>query len=348
MGGYRLYEGKQKYLPAIISIISVVVIFIIVLNYKINIKTISSSTDYLVTSIAIISVLFLIFGISWSFWRTFKINNVLRQVMVETSITTSMVFIILIGAAMLTAAFRAFGGEEIVRDFLTSLPGGFWSQFIFVMIVIFILGFFLDFIEIAIVVVPIVAPILLAETSANITAVWLGVMIGVNMQTSFLTPPFGFSLFYLRGVAPKILKQLDIWKGASVFILLQLFGLGIVGYFPQLVNYLPLRSYFTSEVSPPPLNPKLQDCLLEYKIENYSINNSLVISKIENIKKIDNGYLSNKNLEKFNNLFLIISESKNLLNEIKVAENKLNEFSINYKPLHNEVRSLEKEIYKKV
>ena len=221
MGGYRLYEGKQKYLPAIISIISVVVIFIIVLNYKINIKTISSSTDYIVTSIAIISVLVLIFGISWSFWRTFKINNVLRQVMVETSITTSMVFIILIGAAMLTAAFRAFGGEEIVRDFLTSLPGGFWSQFIFVMIVIFILGFFLDFIEIAIVVVPIVAPILLAETSANITAVWLGVMIGVNMQTSFLTPPFGFSLFYLRGVAPKSIKTLDIWKGASVFILLQ-------------------------------------------------------------------------------------------------------------------------------
>ena len=346
MGGYRLYEGKQKYLPAIISIISVVVIFIIVLNYKINIKTISSSTDYIVTSIAIISVLVLIFGISWSFWRTFKINNVLRQVMVETSITTSMVFIILIGAAMLTAAFRAFGGEEIVRDFLTSLPGGFWSQFIFVMIVIFILGFFLDFIEIAIVVVPIVAPILLAETSANITAVWLGVMIGVNMQTSFLTPPFGFSLFYLRGVAPKSIKTLDIWKGASVFILLQLFGLGIVGYFPQLVNYLPLRSYFTSEVSPPPLNPKLQDCLLEYKIENYSINNSLVISKIENIKKINIEYLSDTNLDKFNKLLSNINESKNLLNEIKVAENQLNEFSINYKPLHNDVRSLQRKISK--
>ena len=193
---------------------------------------------------------------------------------------------------------------------------------------------------------PIVAPILLAETSANITAVWLGVMIGVNMQTSFLTPPFGFSLFYLRGVAPKSIKTLDIWKGASVFILLQLFGLGIVGYFPQLVNYLPLRSYFTSEVSPPPLNPKLQDCLLEYKIENYSINNSLVISKIENIKKIDIDYLSDKNLEKFNKLLSNINESKNLLNEIKVAENKLNEFSINYKPLHNDVRSLQRKISK--
>ena len=99
-----------------------------------------------------------------------------------------MVFVILIGAAMLTSAFRAFGGEELVRHYLTSLPGGFWTQFIVVMGVIFLLGFFLDFIEIAVVVVPIVAPILLADPSANITAVWLGVMIGINIQTSFLTP----------------------------------------------------------------------------------------------------------------------------------------------------------------
>ena len=99
--------------------------------------------------------------------------------------------------------FRSFGGEELVRNFLGSLPGGFWTQFIVVMAVIFFLGFFLDFIEIAVVVVPIIAPILLADPSANITAVWLGVMIGINIQTSFLTPPFGFALFYLRGVASK-------------------------------------------------------------------------------------------------------------------------------------------------
>ena len=95
---------------------------------------------------------------------------------------------------MLTSAFRGFGGEEVVKHFLSSLPGGFWSQFIVVMLVIFVLGFFLDFIEIAVVVVPIVAPILLADPSANVTAVWLGVMIGLNIQTSFLTPPFGFAL----------------------------------------------------------------------------------------------------------------------------------------------------------
>ena len=124
-----------------------------------------------------------------------------------------------------------------IRDSLTSLPGGFWTQFIVVMAVIFFLGFFLDFIEIAVVVVPIIAPILLAETGANVTAVWLGVMIGVNMQTSFLTPPFGFSLFYLRGVAPPSVSTIQIWKGAIAFIFLQLIGLAIVGYYPSMVNY---------------------------------------------------------------------------------------------------------------
>ena len=272
MGSYRLYgEGKLKYVPAIVTIISLIVITILVANFDLNIKTINTSSELTAVLCATLAVFFLILGIVWSFWRTFRINDVLKNVMIETSLTTSMVFIILIGAAMLTAAFRGFGGEEIVKDFLTGLPGGFWTQFIVVMAVIFILGFFLDFIEIAIVVVPIVAPILLAETSANITAVWLGVMIGVNMQTSFLTPPFGFSLFYLRGVAPKSIKTTEIWKGASVFIFLQLVGLGIVGYFPQLVNYLPLRSYYSSEVAPPPINPKLQECLFDYTYDKYTL-----------------------------------------------------------------------------
>jgi TRAP-type mannitol/chloroaromatic compound transport system permease large subunit len=108
----------------------------------------------------------------------------------------------------------------LVRDYLNSLPGGFWTKFIIVMAVIFILGFFLDFIEIA-VVVPIVAPILLADPGANITAVWLGVMIGLNIQTSFLTPPFGFALFYLRGVAPAVVKTIQMYKGVIPLIMLQ-------------------------------------------------------------------------------------------------------------------------------
>ena len=347
MGSYRLYDGKKhKYTPAIISIVSLVIIILLVQNFNLNIKTINNSTDFYAILLASLTSICLISGITWSFYRTFKINNVLRNVMLETSLTTSMVFIILIGAAMLTSAFRGFGGEEIVKDFLTSLPGGFWTQFIVVMAVIFVLGFFLDFIEIAIVVVPIVAPILLADTSANVTAVWLGVMIAVNMQTSFLTPPFGFSLFYLRGVAPKSIKTTQIWKGASFFIFLQLVGLGIVGFAPQLVNYLPLRSYYTSEVSPPPLNPKLQDCLIDYTYTKYneSFDESLMLTN--SINSIDLNFIPSIYLEKLENSLVNIKLSKSLLENIKNSENEFNQFSEEYKPLHLEVRNIEKKIIK--
>jgi len=347
MGSYRLYEGrKHKYTPAIVSIISLIIIILLVQNFNLNIKTINNSADFYAILLASLASIFLIYGIAWSFYRTFKINNVLKDVMVETSLTTSMVFIILIGAAMLTSAFRGFGGEEIVKDFLTSLPGGFWTQFVVVMAVIFVLGFFLDFIEIAIVVVPIVAPILLADTSANVTAVWLGVMIAVNMQTSFLTPPFGFSLFYLRGVAPKSIKTTEIWKGASFFIFLQLVGLGIVGFAPQLVNYLPLRSYYSSEVSPPPLNPKLQECLVDYTYVKYNENFDQSLMLANSIDSINLNFIPNVYLEDFENSLINIKLSKNLLEEILNSENKFNEFSIKYKPLHMEVRGIEKKIIK--
>ena len=348
MGSYRLYaDKKNKYTPAIISLTSLIVITFLVNNFNLNIKTINNNLDLFAILIAVVAVAFLIFGVAWSFYRTFKIDNVLKNVMLETSLTTSMVFIILIGAAMLTAAFRGFGGEEIVRNFLTGLPGGFWSQFIVVMAVIFVLGFFLDFIEIAIVVVPIVAPILLAETSANVTAVWLGVMIAVNMQTSFLTPPFGFSLFYLRGVAPKSIKTTEIWRGASVFIFLQLVGLGIVGYFPQLVNYLPLRSYYTSEVSPPPLNPKLQDCLVDYTYDKYNKNfdNSLIL--VNEIQADNLYFIPQNDLSKLENSLSAIKMSKGLLEIIIESENRFNEYGKNYKPLHMEVRGIERKILKK-
>ena len=347
MGGYRLYNDKHKYTPAIITIISLIIISIIVINFNLNIKNISSEAEIFALIIAIVAVIFLLIGVTWSFWRTFKINNVLKNVMIETSLTTSMVFIILIGAAMLTAAFRGFGGEEIVKDFLTSLPGGFWTQFIVVMAVIFILGFFLDFIEIAIVVVPIVAPILLAETSANVTAVWLGVMIGVNMQTSFLTPPFGFSLFYLRGVAPKSIKTTEIWKGASVFIILQLVGLGVVGYFPQLVNYLPLRSYYSSEVSPPPINPKLQECLIEYSHNKYEQNFSETLSIIDDINLYNLDFIPEKQSKNILKIIQDISYSKNAIDEIILSRNNFNDYSLNYKPLHTKVRNIEKNINKR-
>ncbi|MDA0333387.1 MAG: TRAP transporter large permease subunit, partial [Proteobacteria bacterium] len=188
MSGYKLREGtKTAFYPAILTIASLLLIWLISANFNLNIKTINETSDWFGLAIVTVGVIGLLTGIGWSGWRAYVTEDTLRDVMKETAKTTSLVFIILLGAAMLTAAFRGFGGEEVVKHFLSSLPGGFWAQFIVVMLVIFLLGFFLDFIEIAVVVVPIVAPILLADPSANVTAVWLGVMIGLNIQTSFLT-----------------------------------------------------------------------------------------------------------------------------------------------------------------
>ncbi len=192
MAGYRLKEGQPRaYWPAILAMAAVICIFVLSSQFSMNVKNIQTSSDALGIGLGAVALGALIVALLWSGKRTLQIDRTLHGVMLETAKTTSLVFIILLGAAMLTAAFRAFGGEELVREFLTSLPGGFWAQFIIVMAVIFLLGFFLDFIEIAVVVVPIVSPILLADPQANITAVWLGVMIGLNIQTSFLTPPFG-------------------------------------------------------------------------------------------------------------------------------------------------------------
>ncbi len=265
MASYRLPKAsKWLYAPALLAIASLVLVGFALSNFDMNVKAMSTGADRMGVALGAIATVMFLTALTWSGWRVFKLENTLQGVMLETAKTTALVFIILLGAAMLTAAFRAFGGEELVRDFLIGLPGGFWMQFVIVMLVIFILGFFLDFIEIAVVVVPIVAPILLADPQANITAVWLGVMIGLNIQTSFLTPPFGFALFYLRGVAPAVVKTVQMYKGVIAFISLQLAALAIIGLYPPMVNYLPNRVSFLSESSPPPRNPKLQLCLEDY------------------------------------------------------------------------------------
>ncbi len=265
MAGYRLYEGRKgAFLPAIMAGAAVIAILFITSSYDVNVRAINTTSDAVGVTLASIAVVVFLVAVVWSGWRTLVTENTLNGVMMETAKTTSLVFIILLGAAMLTAAFRAFGGEELVKEFLQGLPGGFWAQFVIVMVVIFLLGFFLDFIEIAVVVVPIVAPILLADPSANITAVWLGVMIGLNIQTSFLTPPFGFALFYLRGVAPAAVKTVQMYKGVVPFIALQLLALVIVGLNPPLVNYLPTRISLLAETAPPPANPRLQACIEDY------------------------------------------------------------------------------------
>lgn len=149
---------------------------------------------------------------------------------------TCMVFMVLIGASIFSLAFRGFGGDDMVHELLTRIPGGTVSIIFVVMVTMFIMGFFLDFIEITLVVVPIVAPVLLMM---GLDPIWLGVLIAINLQTSFLTPPFGFSLFYLRGVAPPTVSTRQIYTGAIPFIALQLATLVLLVLWPGLATWLP-------------------------------------------------------------------------------------------------------------
>lgn len=164
----------------------------------------------------------------------------LREVMRNTTRVTSMVFMIFIGAAIFSLVFRGYEGDELVTGLLTDLPGGVFSAVLIVMLVMFLLGFILDFIEITFVVVPIVGPILLAM---GLDPVWLGVMIAINLQTSFLTPPFGFALFYLRGVAPREVSTGQIYRGVAPFIVIQLLMLGLLAWQPGLATWLPNALY---------------------------------------------------------------------------------------------------------
>ena len=345
MSGYRLKpDRRDTFFPAILALVSLAAILIVTTLHEINVKNIQTSDDRIALVTAVIAVIGLSAAIVWSGWRAYKVEDTLTGVMIDTAKTTSLVFIILLGAAMLTAAFRSFGGEELVKDFLNGLPGGFWSKFVIVMAVIFLLGFFLDFIEIAVVVVPIVSPILLADPSANVTAVWLGVMIGLNIQTSFLTPPFGFALFYLRGVAPRSVKTTQMYKGVVAFIGLQLVALAIVGNYPALVNYLPNRVSLTSETAPPPLNPRLQYCMEEYVVEQFAENGDAIGRAIAEAKGLDYSIVPADLQKDIAKGFKAVGSVFGLLAQAKQAEADIAGNSTVYRPLHQEVRDIENEI----
>lgn len=166
--------------------------------------------------------------------------NVFKEVVQDTAKTTSMVFIILVGAALFSLVFRGYGGDEIVAHFLTNIEGGVVVSIIITMTAIFILGFFLEVFEIIYVVVPIIGPAILMM---GVDPLWLGIMIAINLQTSFLTPPFGFALFYLRGVAPPSVKTTQIYYGAIPFVIIQLLMLFVLWHFPELATYLPKVIY---------------------------------------------------------------------------------------------------------
>ncbi len=164
----------------------------------------------------------------------------LQEIMLSTLRISSMVFLILIGASIFSLVFRGYGGDDGVRAVLEVLPGGVFGAVVVVMLVMFLLGFVLDFIEITFVVVPIVGPVLL---SMGLDPVWLGIMIAINLQTSFLTPPFGFALFYLRGVAPPSVTTAQIYRGVIPFVVIQLLALLLLAVFPELVTWLPGKIY---------------------------------------------------------------------------------------------------------
>ena len=164
----------------------------------------------------------------------------LQAAAMDTTKVTAMIFLILIGASIFSLIFRGFGGEEMIHRFFEQLPGGVFGAVLMVMVIIFILGFILDFIEITFVVVPLVAPVLFAM---GVDPIWLGIMIAVNLQTSFLTPPFGFALFYLRGVAPESIQTLEIYKGVIPFVVIQLLLLVMMAIWPEIITWLPETVY---------------------------------------------------------------------------------------------------------
>ena len=225
--------------PEYFAIFSLIFLFLLqsVADMRIT-RDLEQMSGFEVSMIALAALLCALLGLS-IVYAVIKVwaAGILQPVMQATLNITSMVFVILIGAALFSLVFRGFGGDDLVREFLQGLPGGVVTAMLVVMLVMFLLGFFLDFIEISFVVVPIVAPILLAFD--NISPIWLGVMFAINLQTSFLTPPFGFALFYLRGVAPPQVKTTDIYKGIIPFVIIQLVALLLLALFPNMAHWLP-------------------------------------------------------------------------------------------------------------
>ncbi len=159
--------------------------------------------------------------------------SLLKSVGDETSHLTSMVFMILLGATTFALVFRGLGGDKMLVEMVENSQLGPYQFLVLVMVVVFIAGFFIDFIEIIFIIVPVVAPVFI---KFQMDPLWIGILLALNLQTSFLTPPFGFALFYLKGVAPPEVKTSDIYKGIVPFILIQIVVLTLVGFFPRLMG----------------------------------------------------------------------------------------------------------------
>ena len=250
LAGFKLNTSAQKLILA--GVISFAVMLALSVSFDLRMqKEAIALADWIAIGVAAIAAV--VFAAAMAFalvttlrTRTDRGTSILGEVMGTTMRMSSMVFVILIGATMFSLAFRGFGGEDYIKEWLQSLPGGTVAAIIVVMVFMFLLGFFLDYLEIVFIVVPIVAPILLQMEIAPgvfMSPVWLGVLMSVNLQTSYLTPPFGYALFFLRGVAPREVSTPQIYKGVIPFVLLQLTALVILWFFPQVATWLPDTIY---------------------------------------------------------------------------------------------------------
>ncbi len=250
LAGYRLDEARGR--PILIAAGSLVLLLLLTAGVDLRMQRseIALGTWVAIGAALTLSVV-LAGGIGVGLLRTHQARTptgerILSEVVRGTMQIVSMVFVILIGASMFSLVFRGLGGDDVIEEFLKSLPGGALTAVLVVMLVMFLLGFFLDFLEIVFIVVPIVSPILLKMEIAPgepMSPVWLGVMMAVNLQTSFLTPPFGFALFYLRGVAPASIRTLDIYRGVVPFVGIQLLALVALWFLPGLATWLPAMIY---------------------------------------------------------------------------------------------------------
>ena len=250
LAGYRIDESRAW--PIVLGALAIFALLVITSIFDLRIqRDVVETSERIAFWLAVALTLIVGWGILVALWRTYHHREdgeegVLVSVMRATMLISSMVFIILVGASMFSLVFRGFGGDEYIENFLKQLPGGTFGAMLLVMGVMFVMGFFLDFLEIIFIVVPIVSPILLQmEVAPGIpmSPVWLGVMMGVNLQTSFLTPPFGFALFYLRGVAPDEVSTMDIYRGVLPFVAIQMLGLALLWIFPVIATWLPETLY---------------------------------------------------------------------------------------------------------
>lgn len=250
MAGYRVDPKRGQ--PVVIGALCLVTMLLLTSLFDLRLQRDSIAlVEWAAIFVALVSAFGLVYGITTAIFRVYSIRDdrgesILPQIMRQTLLVTTMVFVILIGASMFSLVFRGLNGDAVVENILHGLPGGTLTVLLLIMVIMFLLGFILDFLEIIFIVVPIVGPILLQMEIAPgvpMNPVWLGVMIAVNLQTSFLTPPFGFSLFYLRGVAPPSIRTVDIYKGVIPFVGIQLTMLVVLWFFPALATWLPKVLY---------------------------------------------------------------------------------------------------------